>query len=88
MARQAALGCDDPGPVARAAALWARPAHLRERRCAELVSLDATFATMPFVPRTLAIRRTATTDDVPMTPDRPPTRAALEALLVVMGSSR
>ncbi|MEU6551644.1 hypothetical protein ABZ915_15365 [Streptomyces sp. NPDC046915] len=63
-ARQVALTCDDPELAARAAAVWVRPKHLRERRCAELVALDATFATLPIVLRTLAVRRTDLLDTV------------------------
>ncbi|MEU5591557.1 hypothetical protein [Streptomyces sp. NPDC020298] len=62
--REAALTCDDPELAARAAAIWVRPPHLRERRCAELVALDATFATLPVVLRTLAVRRTDVLDTV------------------------
>ncbi|MET8944406.1 hypothetical protein ABZX30_12675 [Streptomyces sp. NPDC004542] len=62
--RQLALTCDDPELAARAAAVWLRPPHLRERRCAELVALDATFATLPVVLRTLTVRRTDLLDTV------------------------
>ncbi|MFF4395205.1 hypothetical protein [Streptomyces sp. NPDC001480] len=62
--RQVALTCDAPELAARAAAVWVRPPHLRERRCAELVALDATFATLPVVLRTLAVRRTDVLDTV------------------------
>ncbi|MGW7257717.1 hypothetical protein [Streptomyces sp. NPDC054834] len=62
--RQVALTCDDTELAARAAAVWVRPPHLRERRCAELVAVDATFATLPVVLRTLAVRRTDVLDTV------------------------
>ncbi|GAB2730220.1 hypothetical protein [Streptomyces bullii] len=56
--RRVAVDCDDPRLAARAAAAWVRPPHLREERCAELIAVDATFATVPVVLRTLAARRT------------------------------
>ncbi|MES5824179.1 HEAT repeat domain-containing protein [Streptomyces sp. RG80] len=56
--RRLAVECDDPHLAARAAAVWVAPPRLRERRCAELVALDPTFATVPVVLRTLATRRT------------------------------
>lgn len=62
--RRVALTCDDPRLAARAAAVWVRPPHLREGRCAELVALDATFATLPVVLHTLAARRTDLLDTV------------------------
>ncbi|MET8451747.1 hypothetical protein [Streptomyces sp. NPDC005209] len=56
--REVALTGDDPDLAARAAAAWVRPPHVREGRCAELLALDATFATVPLVLATVAARRT------------------------------
>ncbi|MFF3331811.1 hypothetical protein ACFYWX_19940 [Streptomyces sp. NPDC002888] len=57
-ARRVAVEHDDPHLAARAAAAWVRPPLLREQRCAELIALDATFATVPVVLRTVTTRRT------------------------------
>ncbi|MGW7052833.1 hypothetical protein [Streptomyces sp. NPDC054887] len=54
----------DPDVASRAAAVWTGPAATRERRCAELVRLDPSFAAVPQVLRTLATRRTDLLDDV------------------------
>ncbi|MET9509715.1 hypothetical protein ABZX62_14865 [Streptomyces flavidovirens] len=62
--RRTAEQHDDPEVAARAAALWIRPPATRERRCAELVRLDPSFAAVPEVLRTLATRRTDLLDDV------------------------
>ncbi|GGN51017.1 hypothetical protein GCM10011579_006410 [Streptomyces albiflavescens] len=62
--RRTALEVDDPELAARAAAAWVRPPQSREHRCAELIGLDATFATVPVVLRTIAARRTDLLDPV------------------------
>ncbi|MFF7449371.1 MULTISPECIES: hypothetical protein [unclassified Streptomyces] len=62
--RRLAVECDDPLPAARAAAVWVGPPRLREQRCAELITLDPTFATVPVVLRTVATRRTDLLDRV------------------------
>ncbi|MFF4349802.1 hypothetical protein [Streptomyces sp. NPDC001530] len=62
--RRTALEGNDPQLAARAAAAWVRPPRSREQRCAELVGLDATFATVPVVLRTIAARRTDLLDPV------------------------
>ncbi|MFJ6086895.1 hypothetical protein ACIQI8_36470 [Streptomyces sp. NPDC092369] len=62
--RHIAVECDDPALAARAAAAWVWPPRLREQRCAELIALDATFATVPLVLRTVAARRTTLLDPV------------------------
>jgi hypothetical protein len=49
---------EHPRLVTRAATAWARPAHLREQRCGELLALDPSFATVPLIQRTVAARRT------------------------------
>ncbi|MGW3287555.1 hypothetical protein ACWDR3_23270 [Streptomyces sp. NPDC001002] len=63
-ARGIAVECDDPVLAARAATAWVWPPRLREQRCAELISLDATFATVPLVLRTVTTRRTVLLDPV------------------------
>ncbi|MFJ4788485.1 hypothetical protein [Streptomyces sp. NPDC088794] len=62
--RRIAVEGDDPVLAARAAAAWVWPPRLREQRCAELIALDATFATVPLVLRTVAARRTTLLDPV------------------------
>ncbi|WP_280878910.1 hypothetical protein [Streptomyces pseudovenezuelae] len=62
--RHIAVECDDPVIAARAAAAWVWPPRLREQRCAELLALDATFATVPLVLRTVTTRRTTLLDPV------------------------
>ncbi|MFG2134030.1 hypothetical protein ACGFNV_40590 [Streptomyces sp. NPDC048751] len=57
-ARRVAVEHDDPRLAARAAAAWVRPARLREQRCAELIALDPTFATVTVVLGTVTTRRT------------------------------
>jgi hypothetical protein len=56
--RNVVVQSEHPRLVARAAAAWARPAHLREQRCGELLALDPSFATVPLIQRTVATRRT------------------------------
>ncbi|MEI5100683.1 hypothetical protein RB200_21855 [Streptomyces sp. PmtG] len=58
LVRQTALEDDDPQLAACAAAVWVAPESLREQRCAELVGIDAWFATVPRILETLATRRT------------------------------
>ncbi|MBB5105667.1 hypothetical protein [Streptomyces spectabilis] len=58
LVRRTALEDDDPHLAARAAAAWVAPGPLREERCAELVGIDASFATVPRVLETLVTRRT------------------------------
>ncbi|MFD5098429.1 hypothetical protein [Streptomyces albidochromogenes] len=62
--RRTAEEHDDPEIASRAAAVWTAPPATRERRCAELVRLDPSFAAVPEVLRTLATRRTDLLDDV------------------------
>ncbi|GAA1502838.1 hypothetical protein GCM10009730_01650 [Streptomyces albidochromogenes] len=62
--RRTAEEHDDPEVASRAAAVWLGPPATRERRCAELVRLDPSFAAVPEVLRTLATRRTDLLDDV------------------------
>lgn len=62
--RRLAVESDDPHLAARAAAVWVRPPRLREQRCAELIALDPTFATVPVILRTLTTRRTDLLDTV------------------------
>ncbi|MWA08859.1 hypothetical protein [Streptomyces sp. BA2] len=62
--RATALESDDPDLAARAAAAWAEPAELRERRSAELVGCDASFAAVPTILRTVVTRRTDLLDSV------------------------
>lgn len=62
--RRLAVEGDDPHLAARAAAVWVRPPRLREQRCAELIALDPTFATVPVILRTVATRRTDLLDTV------------------------
>ncbi|WP_189718877.1 hypothetical protein, partial [Streptomyces chryseus] len=62
--RRTAEEHDDPEVASRAAAVWIGPPATRERRCAELVRLDPSFAAVPEVLRTLATRRTDLLDDV------------------------
>ncbi|MEV8313862.1 hypothetical protein AB0Q95_06780 [Streptomyces sp. NPDC059900] len=62
--RALAMECDDPDIAARAAAAWARPAELREQRVAELIGRDTSFASLPDILRTIAVRRTDLLDAV------------------------
>lgn len=55
---------DDPDIAARAAAAWAGPTELRERRSAELIGHDASFASVPVILRTIVTRRTDLLDPV------------------------
>lgn len=64
LVRELAWESDDPDIAARAAAAWVRPAELRERRSAELVSRDASFASVPVILRTVVTRRTDLLDSV------------------------
>ncbi len=64
LVRQTALEDDDPQLAARAAATWVAPGPLREQRCAELVGIDASFATLPRVLDVLAARRTDLLSDL------------------------
>ncbi|WP_098240667.1 hypothetical protein [Streptomyces formicae] len=64
LTRGTALGHDDPHVAARAAQAWVAPASVREARCAELVTLDASFAAVPVVLETVATRRTDLLDTV------------------------
>ncbi|MEV0323745.1 hypothetical protein ACIBKX_24770 [Streptomyces sp. NPDC050658] len=64
LVRRIALECDDPDLAGRAAAAWVAPAQLRERRCAELIGLDASFVAVPVILRTIATRRTDLLDTV------------------------
>jgi len=63
-ARHTAMEGDDPVLAARAAAAWVRPSRSREQRCAELIGVDATFATVPVILWTIAARRTDLLDPV------------------------
>lgn len=63
-ARAIALESDDPDIAARAAAAWASPVELRERRSAELIGRDASFASVPVILRTVVTRRTDLLDSV------------------------
>ncbi|MDG9715597.1 hypothetical protein [Streptomyces sp. DH24] len=56
--REIAVRGEHPRLVARAAAAWVQPAHLREQRCGDLLALDPSFATVPLIQRTVATRRT------------------------------
>ncbi|GAA3116628.1 hypothetical protein ACFQ0X_41160 [Streptomyces rectiviolaceus] len=64
LVRAMALESDDPDIAARAAAAWTGPTGLRERRCAELVGRDASFAAVPVILRTVVTRRTDLLDSV------------------------
>ncbi|MFE0175421.1 hypothetical protein ACFWZ2_24175 [Streptomyces sp. NPDC059002] len=64
LARRTALEHEDPHVAARAAEAWVTPARIREARCAELIGLDASFAAVPLVLRTVASRRTDLLDVV------------------------
>ncbi|WP_371749473.1 hypothetical protein OG302_38995 [Streptomyces sp. NBC_01283] len=64
LVRATAWESDDPEIAARAAAAWAGPAELRERRSAELISHDASFALVPVILRTIVTRRTDLLDPV------------------------
>ncbi|MFG2500574.1 hypothetical protein ACGFSB_20455 [Streptomyces sp. NPDC048441] len=64
LVRHIALESDDPDVVARAAAAWVSPSAMRERRSAELVGRDASFAAVPIILRTVATRRTDLLDSV------------------------
>ncbi|WP_367038825.1 hypothetical protein [Streptomyces sp. Je 1-332] len=55
---------DDPDIASRAAAAWVGPTEFRERRSAELVDYDASFATLPVILRTVVTRRTDLLDSV------------------------
>ncbi|NUS88581.1 MAG: hypothetical protein HOY75_39245, partial [Streptomyces sp.] len=59
-----ALDGEDPGTAARAAAAWIAAPATRERRCAQLIASDPSFATVEPVLRTLAARRTDLLEDV------------------------
>ncbi|MFD8378019.1 hypothetical protein ACFV2X_05465 [Streptomyces sp. NPDC059679] len=59
-----ALDGEDPGTAARAAAAWIAAPATRERRCAQLIASDSSFATVEPVLRTLAARRTDLLEDV------------------------
>ncbi|WP_409055638.1 hypothetical protein [Streptomyces sp. SYP-A7185] len=62
--RALARESEDPDSAARAAAAWVSPAPLRERRTAELIRQDASFATVPLILRTVTTRRTDLLDAV------------------------
>ncbi|QDQ15214.1 hypothetical protein [Streptomyces spectabilis] len=64
LVRQTALEDDDPHLAARAVATWVAPGPLREQRCAELVGIDTSFATVPRVLEILATRRTDLLSDL------------------------
>ncbi|MGW6022091.1 hypothetical protein [Streptomyces sp. NPDC055099] len=64
LVRATALESDDPEIAARAAAAWAGPVELRERRSAELIGHDASFASVPLILRTVVTRRTDLLDSV------------------------
>ncbi|MEU6761816.1 hypothetical protein ABZ916_04770 [Streptomyces sp. NPDC046853] len=64
LVRALALESDDPDIAARAAAAWARPAGEREQRVAELIGHDASFASIPDILRTIAVRRSDLLDAV------------------------
>ncbi|MEV6962494.1 hypothetical protein AB0M97_25580 [Streptomyces sp. NPDC051207] len=49
---------EHPRLVARAAAAWVRPSHLREQRCGELLAVDPSLVAVPLVQETVAARRT------------------------------
>ncbi|MFD8870686.1 hypothetical protein ACFV1F_41200 [Streptomyces sp. NPDC059590] len=55
---------EDPGSAVRAAVAWLAAPATRERRCAQLVAADVSFATLEPVLRTLATRRTDLLEDV------------------------
>ncbi|MES4902097.1 MULTISPECIES: hypothetical protein [unclassified Streptomyces] len=59
-----ALNGEDSGTAARAAAVWIADPATRERRCAQLIASDPSFATVEPVLRTLAVRRTDLLEDV------------------------
>ncbi|MGW7069840.1 hypothetical protein ACWGII_00625 [Streptomyces sp. NPDC054855] len=59
-----ALESDDPDLAARAAAAWVGPVELRERRSAELINQDASFASVPVILRTVVTRRTDLLDSL------------------------
>ncbi|MER7791237.1 hypothetical protein [Streptomyces sp. NPDC097640] len=59
-----ALDGEDPGSAVRAAVAWLAAPATRERRCAQLVAADVSFATLEPVLRTLATRRTDLLEDV------------------------
>ncbi|MGW0908503.1 hypothetical protein [Streptomyces sp. NPDC002853] len=64
LVRAMALESDDPDIAARAAAAWVGPVKLRERRSAELIGHDASFASVPVILRTVVTRRTDLLDSV------------------------
>ncbi|GAA1912558.1 hypothetical protein GCM10009837_41470 [Streptomyces durmitorensis] len=64
LVRAMVLESDDPDVAARAAAAWTGPAELRERRSAELIGYDASFAAVPIILRTVVTRRTDLLDSV------------------------
>ncbi|MEV0522437.1 hypothetical protein AB0I66_03350 [Streptomyces sp. NPDC050439] len=64
LVRVMALESDDPDIAARAAAAWVGPVELRERRSAELIGHDASFASVPVILRTVVTRRTDLLDSV------------------------
>lgn len=59
-----ALDGEDPGTAVRAAAAWIAAPATRERRCAQLIASDPSFATVEPVLRTLAARRTDLLEEV------------------------
>lgn len=64
LVRALALESDDPDIAARAATAWVGPVELRERRSAELIGRDASFASVPVILRTVVSRRTDLLDSV------------------------